>query len=174
MNPIDCILALEALGYTFELTADGRVLARLLGGIPPPVEAGPMLAYLKAHRAEVIAELRARAAEPPPDTEPADAPKRRAMPGLLEMYIVKAVASAGLIEIVRIEVQQKSNQAEAVYRPVIPDEWVQVEWGCFVEVAKDLMRAEMADMRRQLWESPDLGDTLAPKYADFKRALGEL
>lgn len=57
-----CVDHLMALGYEFHLGPEGEgVRVNLLGGLPPPPEAAPLMAHLKAHRDDLRDELRFRA-----------------------------------------------------------------------------------------------------------------
>lgn len=57
-----CVDRLTALGYEFHLRPEGEgARVTLPGGLPPPPEASPLLAHLKAHRDDLCNELRFRA-----------------------------------------------------------------------------------------------------------------
>ena len=57
-----CVDRLISLGYDFHLGMEGEGVRVILpGGLPPPPEAAPLLAHLKAHRIELRDELRFRA-----------------------------------------------------------------------------------------------------------------
>lgn len=56
-----CVNRLTALGYEFHFGPEGEgVRVTLSGGLPPPPEATPLLAHLKAHREDLREELRFR------------------------------------------------------------------------------------------------------------------
>ena len=56
-----CVLRLVVLGFSFQLAPGDVVCAILPGGIPAPPEAAPLLEHLRAHRGELVGELRYRA-----------------------------------------------------------------------------------------------------------------
>jgi hypothetical protein len=56
-----CVDRLMALGYELQLGPEGKVRVSLPGGLPPPPQAAPLLAHIKAHRENLREELRFRA-----------------------------------------------------------------------------------------------------------------
>lgn len=111
---------LESLGYRVTLGGDGKIRAKLPGGLPKPPEAKELLAWCRAHRETVRDELIARSGRV---QSPIKADAWLLQPDDPRLRAWQSVFEKGLAELVKVRVRRDGAYIEIHYLP-IAEEWV--------------------------------------------------
>jgi len=117
MTGAQALLRLESMGYFFKLHPVGRITATFPGGFMPPDEAEGLLNDLRADKPSAVHLLQQRA-QGASVAYMEDQTTRST--DYADIKPLKYAQNAGDIEVKRIIYHRKSGIIEAIWRPLVP------------------------------------------------------